>query len=77
MVREAANASEIRRRFENSEMLYIPKVYWDYTRQEIMVMEKIDGIPVGDVERLRQEGVDLKLLADSFFDQGDTSIVTY
>ncbi|MFM8332790.1 MAG: ubiquinone biosynthesis regulatory protein kinase UbiB [Candidatus Methylumidiphilus sp.] len=64
MVREAANASEIRRRFEGSEMLYIPKVYWDYTRREIMVMEKISGIPVGDVARLRREGVDLKLLGE-------------
>ena len=64
MVREAANASEIRRRFEGSEMLYIPKVYWDYTRREIMVMEKISGIPVGDMERLKREGVDFKLLAE-------------
>jgi ubiquinone biosynthesis protein len=64
LVREAANASEIRRRFENSEMIYIPKVYWDYTRREIMVMERIDGIPVGDVARLKREGVDMKLLAE-------------
>jgi ubiquinone biosynthesis protein len=64
MVREAANASEIRRRFEDSPMLYIPKVYWDYTRRDIMVMEKVGGIPVGDVERLRRENVDLKLLAE-------------
>jgi len=64
MVREAANASEIRRHFENSEMLYIPKVYWDYTRREIMVMEKVGGIPVGDVARLKREGVDMKLLGE-------------
>ncbi len=63
LVREAANASEIRRHFENSEMLYIPKIYWDYTRQNIMVMEKVGGIPVGDVARLKREGVDLKVLA--------------
>ncbi len=64
LVREAANASEIRRHFENSEMLYIPKIYWDYTRQDTMVMEKVGGIPVGDVARLKREGVDLKILAD-------------
>ncbi|QSA96334.1 ubiquinone biosynthesis regulatory protein kinase UbiB [Methylococcus sp. EFPC2] len=64
LVREAASASEIRRRFENSEMLYIPKVYWEYTRREIMVMERISGIPVGDVARLKREGVDLKLLSE-------------
>ena len=63
LVREAANASEIRRHFENSEMLYIPKIYWDYTRRDIMVMEKVGGIPVGDVARLKREGVNLKTLA--------------
>jgi ubiquinone biosynthesis protein len=64
LVREAANASEIRRRFESSEMLYIPKVHWEYTRRDIMVMERIRGIPVGDVARLKREGIDLKLLAE-------------
>ncbi len=64
LVREAANASEIRRRFENSELLYIPRVYWEYTRTDVMVMEKIGGIPVGDVVRLKRENVDLKLLAE-------------
>ncbi len=64
LVREAANAAEIRRRFEDSEMLYIPKVYFDYTRRDVMVMERISGIPIGDIEQLRREGVDLKLLAE-------------
>ncbi len=64
LVREAANATEIRRRFENSELLYIPKIYWDHTRRDVMVMERISGIPVADVEALRREGVDLKLLAE-------------
>jgi ubiquinone biosynthesis protein len=64
LVREAANATEIRRRFEGSEMLYIPKVYWEYTRREIMVMERITGIPVGDLARMRAEGADFKLLAE-------------
>ncbi|MBS1214882.1 MAG: ubiB [Proteobacteria bacterium] len=64
LVREAANASEIRRRFEGSEMLYIPKIHWDYTRTQVMVMERISGIPVGDVARLKREGIDLKLLAE-------------
>jgi len=64
LVREAANASEIRRRFEDSPIIYIPKVYWDYTRTEVMVMERINGIPVGDVARLKREGIDLKLLAE-------------
>ncbi len=64
LVREAANAAEIRRRFADSETLYIPKVYFEHTRQDVMVMERIYGIPIGDVEQLRREGVDLKLLAE-------------
>lgn len=64
LVREAANAAEIRRRFEDSEMLYIPKIYWEHTRRQVMVMERIQGIPVGDVARLRQSGADFKLLAE-------------
>ncbi|MBP1149796.1 MULTISPECIES: ubiquinone biosynthesis regulatory protein kinase UbiB [unclassified Methylocaldum] len=64
LVREAANAAEMRRRFEDSEILYIPKVYWPYTRRQVLVMERISGIPVGDVETLKREGVDFKLLAE-------------
>lgn len=64
LVREAANATEIRRRFEDSDMLYIPKVYFDYTRRDVMVMERISGIPIGDVAQLKGEGVNLKTLAE-------------
>lgn len=64
LVREASNAAEIRRRFEASSMLYIPRVYFDYTRPEVMVMERVSGIPIGDVAQLRRAGVDLKLLAE-------------
>lgn len=64
LVREAANAAEIRRRFENSDLLYVPRVHWDYTRREVMVMERISGIPIGDVDRLKRERVDLKTLAE-------------
>jgi ubiquinone biosynthesis protein len=64
LVREAANAAEIRRRFETSEILYIPKVHFPYTRREVMVMERISGIPVGDIAALREAGVDFKLLAE-------------
>ena len=64
LVREAANAAEIRRRFENSELLYIPRVYFDLTRRDVMVMERIYGIPIGDVEAIRQAGISLKTLAE-------------
>lgn len=63
LVREASNAAEMRRNFESSDSLYIPKVYFSYTRRDVMVMERISGIPIGNVEELRRVGVDLELLA--------------
>ena len=64
LVREAANASQLRRNFEGSDHLYVPDVYWDYTRQNVMVMERIYGTPIGKIDELREKGVDLKLLAE-------------
>lgn len=64
LVREAANAAEMRRRFEGSNLLYIPKVYFSHTRRNVLVMERISGIPVGDVARIREQGIDLRVLAE-------------
>ena len=64
LVREAANASQLRRNFEGSDHLYVPDIYWDYTRQNVMVMERIYGTPIGKIDELREKGVDLKLLAE-------------
>lgn len=64
MQREAANTSQIRRNFENSDLIYLPRVYWDYTRPQMLVMERIEGIPISDVESLRARGVDMKVLAE-------------
>jgi ubiquinone biosynthesis protein len=63
MQREAANASILRRNFEGSRDLYIPEVYWQWCRRRVMVMERVSGLPVGDVENLRKHGVNLKKLA--------------
>lgn len=62
--REAANASQIRRNFENSDALYIPEVYWEDTKRNVMVMERIHGIPIGDMVELRARNVDMKKLAE-------------
>lgn len=62
--REAANAGQLRRNFQDSPLLYIPEVYWDYTRSNIMVMERIYGIPIADVATLRSSGIDIKKLAE-------------
>ncbi|MFB9885969.1 ubiquinone biosynthesis regulatory protein kinase UbiB [Balneatrix alpica] len=61
--REAANAAQIRRHFEQDAALYVPQVYWDYTRHNVMVMERISGIPVADVEALQAQGTDMRKLA--------------
>jgi len=73
MMREAASASQLKRNFTGDGKLYVPEVYWDYTRANVMVMERISGTPVGDIEALRKQGIDLKQLAENgvkiFFSQ--------
>lgn len=64
MQREAANTSSLRRNFSGSDLLYIPEVYWDYTRRDVLVMERIDGIPVSDVDAIRAQGTNMKMLAE-------------
>ncbi len=62
--REAANASQLRRNFEGSDLVYVPQVHWDYTRSNVMVAERISGIPVTDIAELEARGTDLKVLAE-------------
>lgn len=64
LMREAANASQLRRNFLNSELIYIPEIYWDYTHKDVLVMERIQGIPIAEIETLKQKGVNLKCLAE-------------
>lgn len=62
--REAANASQLRRNFEHSDLLYVPEVHWDYVRSNVFVMERIYGIPVTDLAALHEHGISLKALAE-------------
>lgn len=64
LMREAANATQLRRNFNKSPLLYIPEIYWDYCHHNIMVMERIHGIPVTDISSLRDHGIDIKKLAE-------------
>lgn len=64
LLREAANASQLRRNFAGSKMLYVPEVYWPQCRREVMVMERISGTPVSNIAELRAQGIDLKQLAE-------------
>ena len=63
LMREAASATQIRRNFADSELLYVPEVYWPYCRRNVMVMERISGIPVSNIEAIRGAGIDLESLA--------------
>ena len=65
LMREAANASQLKRNFAGSDLLYVPEVYWDYCRINVMVMERIHGVPISDMERLRSVGNDIPLLAEN------------
>jgi len=60
---EAANASQLRRNFAESPLLRVPEVYWDDCASEVMVMERMNGIPISQVEALRGQGVDIPRLA--------------
>lgn len=64
LMREAANAIQLRRNFENDHILYVPEVFSDYCRQSLMVSERIYGIQVSDIDGLKANGTDLKLLAE-------------
>ena len=64
LLREAANAIQLRRNFDQSRMLYVPEIYSDYCSENMLVMERIYGIPISDVVTLEQHGVNMKLLAE-------------
>ena len=61
--REAANGGQLRRNFQHSPLLYIPQIYWDYVRDNVLVMERIYGIPVADIALLKESGINLKKLS--------------
>lgn len=64
LLREAGNASQLRRNFLNSDLLYIPKIYWQNTNSKVLIMERIYGIPISDVHTLKKQGINLKKLAE-------------
>ena len=64
LLREAASASQLRRNFEGSDLLYVPEVHWEHTGRRVMVMERISGIPISNVDALRDAGIDLPALAE-------------
>ena len=63
LVREAANASLLRRNFAASPLLAVPRIHWDYCSQRVMVMERMHGTPISQVDELRRKGVDIPALS--------------
>lgn len=61
---EAANTVQLKRNFEHSKSLYVPKIYWDYVSENMMVAERIHGIPVSDIPSLKAHSIDFKRLAE-------------
>ena len=63
LMREAANGSQLRRNFEQSALLLVPQMYWDYCAESVIVMQRMQGIPISQTDKLREAGVDLQKLS--------------
>ncbi len=63
LMREAANASQLRRNFDGSSDLYVPEIHWDFVRKNVLVMERVYGTSIRDIESLKAQGTDMKRLA--------------
>jgi len=63
LVREAANAAQLRRNMEGLDLVLIPEIFWDFCHTDVMVMERMKGVPISQIERLREAGVDIPKLA--------------
>ena len=64
LMREAASASQLRRNFIDSNLLYVPEIHWSYTNDHVLVMERIRGIPITNINELKANNVDIKILAE-------------
>ena len=68
LLREAASAAQLKRNFEGSSKLYVPEVYWDYSRPNVLTMQRIYGIPISDVAGLKARGANIRRLAENGVD---------
>jgi ubiquinone biosynthesis protein len=65
LMREAASASQLRRNFADAKLLLVPEVYWDWCSEQVMVMERMQGLPISNIAGLRTAGIDLSKLASN------------
>ncbi|HEY1395561.1 ubiquinone biosynthesis regulatory protein kinase UbiB [Roseateles sp.] len=63
LVREAANAAQLRRNMQDLQLVMVPEMIWELCRSEVIVMERMRGVPISQLERLREAGVDIRKLA--------------
>jgi ubiquinone biosynthesis protein len=63
LVREAANAAQLRRNMADLNLVMVPEMHWDLCSSEVIVMERMSGVPISQLERLRNAGIDIKKLA--------------
>jgi ubiquinone biosynthesis protein len=63
LIREASSAAQLRRNMDGLNLVLIPEIFWDFCMPDVMVMERMNGVPINQIERLREAGVDLKQLA--------------
>ncbi len=77
LLREAANASQLRRNFRDDNKLYVPEVFFPLCREDVMVMERIHGIPISNVPALKEAGIDLKVLSERGVEIFFTQVFTH
>ena len=65
LMREGANTAQLKRNFEGSNLLYVPNIFWDYCRKEVLVQERIYGIPIRDMKALKSAKTNIKILAEN------------
>lgn len=65
LMREGANTAQLKRNFEGSNLLYVPNIFWDYCRKEVLVQERIYGIPIRDMKALKSAKTNIKVLAEN------------
>jgi ubiquinone biosynthesis protein len=63
LLREASSAAQLRRNMQDLDLVLIPEMMWDYCRPDVMVMQRMKGVPISQIDRLREAGVDFKKLA--------------
>ena len=73
MLKEADNTAQLRSNFAGSELLYVPRVHWQLCRSNVLVLERIYGVPISDIDELKSRGTNMRLLAErgveTFFTQ--------